>query len=147
MNKQRSLKVRKLLIALCASVAFVPTIARAEAPTYEQMMREPNRFIHTSDCWRGRVFQIQEWPAKPGEYEAGAYLLVAPNPSAMEVVTVSLIGQMREPRILEGDTVDFCGVFTRLRTYKTAGNFEVTSPVIATYNYDIYRTNADLTNN
>ena len=123
--------MRKLLIALYACAAMFPVVAANadQAPTYEQMMREPTKLKGTSACWRGTVLQIVE--NAPSNFHPYTWVLVLPTPRALDIVSVYVPTKMPEPRIMEGDTVEYCGVFTRLRSYQSAENSEITSPVIA----------------
>jgi hypothetical protein len=119
--------MRKLLIALCACAAMVPAVASAtQAPTYQQMMREPEKLAGTKACWTGRVFDVRE------SSDGFTVFYVNPDyPRAFNVIVAGLQGKMPEPRIMQDDPVELCGQFTRLYTYATAANAEKTVPAIS----------------
>ena len=59
-----------------------------------------------------------------------SFFLVFPNSTVTDVILAHLPNKMPEPRIMENDTIELCGEFTRLYSYQAAGNYEVTAPVI-----------------
>ena len=93
--------------------------------TFDQMAREPNKYAEQSGCWEGKV--VQRMDGQPyvtfridlnGDYNQT--IITSYDPVSKD-----------ESRILEGDSVEFCGVFRNLY-YSSIMNVPITLPAIRT---------------
>ena len=93
--------------------------------TFDQMAREANKYAEQSGCWEGKV--VQRMDGQPyvtfridlnGDYNQT--IITSYDPVSKD-----------EPRILEGDSVEFCGVFRNLY-YASIMNVPITLPAIRT---------------
>jgi hypothetical protein len=118
--------VKRLLVAALCGVAMIasaqaPSFAD-QAPTYEQMMREPAKLKGTNACWTGTVSQVQDG-------DKYSVLLVNMGRTVDDSIIV-FSSKLPEPRIMENDVVEFCGEFLKLYTYESVGLGQVTAPEV-----------------
>jgi hypothetical protein len=119
------------------TVHKVVNFGDAQALSYDQLAREPNKYKGTPVCLTGHV----QW-SQIGHDEAGTYVnwgidllgdhIDWTTGRWWELVVTSTRPDENAPRILDGDHVEFCGVAYGLQTWTTAFGVQMTAPLVHT---------------
>ena len=105
----------------------------AKSLSYDQLAREPNKYKGTPVCLKGKIIQISY--NSRDELETMMRIDLNPGMFSMDGVIATWFhrASVDEPRLLEDDYVEFCGLANGTYTYESAMvHIQITVPDIWT---------------